>query len=80
LASDIFSIKNNIYFVRSVFLAGKINKNPNPCKDVIDAKFIPVNEILKMKDRQLVRAGVLKKIIKDYKRGVQYNLKLLSEF
>jgi len=68
------------YFVRTVFLAQKTKIKLNPGEDVLDAKFIPINEILKMKDNQLVRAGVLKKIIKDYKRGIQYNLKLLSEF
>ncbi len=68
------------YFVKTVFLAQKSKIKLNPGKDVLDAKFIPINEILRMKDNQLVRADVLKKIVRDYKSGVSYNLKLLSEF
>ncbi len=68
------------YFVRTVFTACKTKIKLNPGKEVIDAKFFSVNEILKMKNYQLARADVLKKIVKDYRRGARFSLRLLNHF
>ena len=67
-----------LYFVRTVFAAYKTKIILNRGKDVLDARLFSMNEILKMKKDKLVRADVLKQIVKDYSEGVSYNLKLLK--
>ena len=71
--TSVFGFNVIIFVFKSKFIGGKINK-----KEVIDVKWLSINEIRKLKEKGQLRSIYIWKAIKDYKKGKKIPISAIS--